>query len=242
MGKLAVELEGVWAGYPGGRGAALRGASLCLGRGELGVLVGPNGAGKTTVLEVILGFLPYQGQARAFGEEVRENARELRLRIGYLPQELFFPPDTPCRAVDLVVMGRFGRYRPWQRLPKGERERALGALERFGLAARADWPVGHLSGGQQRKALLARAFAKGAELLLLDEPFASLDPEARMDLARAILGLREEGLTLLAVVHEDDLLAEAERAFLVREGRIQPLPVPCPSLRRLWAEVRACGN
>lgn len=235
-----LELEGVWAAYPGGRGAALRGASLRLLPGELGLLVGPNGAGKTTVLEVLLGFVPYRGSARAFGLEVRSHRAEIRRRIGYLPQELFFPPDAPCWAVDLVLMGRFGQFRPWQRLPKDERERALLALARFGLAKRADWPIGHLSGGQQRKALLARAWAKGAELLLLDEPFASLDPQARLDLAQAILGLKEEGLTILAVVHEEELLARADRAFLVREGEARPLPSKV-SLAEIqaWAEARA---
>ncbi len=235
-----LELEGVWAAYPGGRGAALRGASLSLSPGELGLLVGPNGAGKTTVLEVFLGFVPYRGQARAFGLEVRDYRAEVRRRIGYLPQELFFPADAPCRTVDLVRMGRFGHFRPWQRLPREERARALAALERFGLADRADWPIGHLSGGQQRKALLARAMAKGAELLFLDEPFASLDPQARLDLAQAVLGLRAEGLTVLAVVHEEELLSRADRTFLVQGGRTRPLP-PRVRLAEIWAEVQACG-
>lgn len=233
-----LELEEVWAAYPGGRGAALKGASLSLSPQELGLLVGPNGAGKTTILEVLLGFVPYRGRAQAFGLEVRAHRAEVRKRIGYLPQELFFPPDAPCRTLDLVLMGRFGRFRPWQRLPRDERRRALSALERFGLAERADWPIGHLSGGQQRKALLARVLAKGAELLLLDEPFASLDPQARLDLAQAILDLKEEGLTILAVVHEEELLARADRAFLVQGGRTRPLP---PRVRlaeiRAWAEV-----
>ncbi len=236
-----LELEEVWAAYPGGRGAALKGASLSLSPQELGLLVGPNGAGKTTILEVLLGFVPYRGRARTFGLEVRAHRAEVRKRIGYLPQELFFPPDAPCRTLDLVLMGRFGQLRPWQRLPREERKRALSALERFGLAERADWPIGHLSGGQQRKALLARAMAKGAEILLLDEPFASLDPQARLDLAQAILDLKDEGLTILAVVHEEELLARADRAFLVREGKTQPLPQKV-RLAEIWAEVQPCGR
>lgn len=236
-----LELAEVWAAYPGGRGAALKGASLSLSPGELGLFMGPNGAGKTTILEVLLGFVPYRGLARAFGLDVRAHRAEVRKRIGYLPQELFFPPDAPCRTLDLVLMGRFGQFRPWERLPQAERRRALSALERFGLGERADWPIGHLSGGQQRKALLARAWAKGAELLLLDEPFASLDPQARLDLSRAILSLKEEGLTILAVVHEEELLSRADRAFLVREGEARPLPSRT-SLAEIWAGVQACGR
>lgn len=235
-----LELSEVWAAYPGGRGAALRGASLRLLPGELGLLLGPNGAGKTTILEVLLGFVPYRGKARVRGLEVQRNLGEIRQHLAYMPQALFFPADTPCRTVDLVAMGRFGRFRPWQRLPKSEQERAWAALARFGLAEKADWPVGHLSGGQQRKALLARAVAKGAEVLLLDEPFSSLDPEARADLAQAVLDLGREGLTLLAVVHEDELLSRAKRAWFVRDGRVFPLSPPFLSVAEVWASL--CGR
>lgn len=235
-----LELSEVWAAYPGGRGAALRGASLRLFPGELGLLLGPNGAGKTTILEVFLGFVPYRGKARVGGLEVRDNVARIRKSLGYLPQALFFPASTPCRTVELVMMGRFGLFRPWQRLPKEEKKRALLALERMGLLEKADWPVGQLSGGQQRKALLARALAKGAEILLLDEPFASLDPEARADLAEAILRLRKEGMTILAVVHEEELLSQADRAWLVQEGKALELSRPFPSLPALWKSL--CGR
>lgn len=235
-----LELSEVWAAYPGGRGAALRGASLRLFPGELGLLLGPNGAGKTTILEVLLGFVPYRGGARAFGLEVRRHLGEIRRRLAYMPQALFFPPDTPCLAVELVAMGRFGLFWPWQRLPREERERALTALAHLGLAGKADWPLGHLSGGEQRKVLLARALAKGAEALLLDEPFASLDPEARQDLAQAILRLRDEGLTILAVVHEEELFSRADRAWFVREGRTHPISPPLRSLGEIWASL--CGR
>lgn len=235
-----LELSQVWAAYPGGRGAALRGASLRLFPGELGLLLGPNGAGKTTILEVFLGFLPYRGQVRVDGREVRPHFQEIRRKLGYLPQALFFPPDTPCRTLDLVLMGRFGFFRPWRRLPRLEVERARSALVRVGLADRADWPVGHLSGGQQRKALLARALAKGAEILLLDEPFSSLDPEARADLARTVLRLRDQGLSVLAVVHEEEILSRADRAWLVREGKTVELSPPFGNLAELWLSL--CGR
>lgn len=235
-----LELCEVWAAYPGGRGAALRGASLCLFPGELGLLLGPNGAGKTTILEVFLGFLPYRGKAEVLGQEVRHHLREIRRKLGHLPQALFFPPDTPCRTLDLVLMGRFGLFRPWQRLPKAELDRAFLALSRLGLAEKADWPIGQLSGGQQRKVLLARALAKGAEILLLDEPFASLDPGARADLAQAILALRAEGLTILAVIHEEEILSHADRAWFVQEGKTAELSRPFGRLEELW--FRLCGR
>jgi len=238
----AIELKDVSAGYAGADRPAIAGVTLHLGQGELGVMVGPNGSGKTTVLEVILGLLPYQaGSVRAFGVEVRAGGPALRRRIAYLPQDLFFPPDTPYLTRNVVMMGRFGLLRPWQRLPRKDRELTEQALAAFGLADRAGWPIGHLSGGQQRKALLARAFAKGAELLLLDEPFSSLDPEARADLAQAVLRLRDQGMAVLAVLHEDTLLAQADRAFLMADGRLRELSAVPEGIAELWERALACG-
>lgn len=234
MGGKAVELVGVAAAYAGADRPAIRGVTFSVGRGEFAALVGPNGAGKTTVLEVILGLLPYQaGTVRVFGEEVRRAGRRLRLAMAYLPQALAFPPDTPFLARDVVLMGRFGRYPPWRRLPRAERERAERALAEMGLSHKAGWPVGHLSGGEQRRLLLARALAKGAELFLLDEPLSHLDPEARADLAARIRALRARGLTLISVFHEEDLLSEVDRAFLVREGQLREIPTPLRDLKAL---------
>ncbi|HHE47534.1 MAG TPA: ATP-binding cassette domain-containing protein, partial [Candidatus Acetothermia bacterium] len=103
------------------------------------------------------------------------------------------------------------------------------------------WPIGDLSGGEQRKALLARAFAKGREILLLDEPFASLDPESREDLARAVLALRDRGMTVLAVLHEDVLFSQADRSFLVSAGRLKELPEVPRRIHDLWGEALRCG-
>lgn len=242
MGDLALELKNVAAAYAGADRPAISDVSLTLEQGQLGVVLGPNGAGKTTLLEVILGLLPHQvGSVRAFGEEVRTRGPALRRRAGYLPQDLFFPPDTPFLTRDVVLMGRFGGLRPWQRLPRRDRALAEEALAAFGLADRAGWPIGHLSGGQQRKALLARAFAKGARLLLLDEPFASLDPAARADLAQAVLRLREGGMTVMAVLHEEELLREADRAFLMRAGRLSRLMAP-PEDLKAWYGLVPCGH
>lgn len=234
MGALAIELKEVTAAYAGADRPAIRRVTLRVGRGEFATLVGPNGAGKTTILEVILGLLPYQrGRVRVFGKEVRKAGRGLRLLIAYLPQALTFPPDTPFLARDVVLMGRFGRHRPWRRLPQKDRELARVALEEMGLSQKASWPVGHLSGGEQRRLLLARALAKGARLFLLDEPLSSLDPDARADLAGRILSLRDRGITILAVFHEDELLDAVDRAFLVRGGRVTEVPTPVRDLKKL---------
>ena len=143
MGVNAIELKEVSAAYAGADRPAISGVSLTLKRGELGVMVGPNGAGKTTILEVILGLLAYQaGSVKVLGEEVREAGAQLRRRLAYLPQDLFFPPDTPYLTRDVVVMGRFGLYRPWRRLPRQEKELALSALATFGLPTGRAGPSG----------------------------------------------------------------------------------------------------
>jgi ABC-type Mn2+/Zn2+ transport system ATPase subunit len=241
MEPVAIELEDVYAAYAGADRPAIRGVSFSLSAGELGLILGPNGAGKTTVLEVILGLLPYQaGSVRVLGEEVRRAGRRLRLSLAYLPQSLVFPPDTPYLTRDVVMMGRYGRYRPWQRLPRSERQAALSALAALGLSGKAVWPIGRLSGGEQRKALLARALAKGARVLLLDEPFASLDQAVRRELAAEVVKLRDAGLAILAVLHEDVLFTQADRAFLMREGGLAPLPEVPAGGREVWALI--CGG
>ncbi len=242
MGTFAIELRGVSAAYAGADRPAIQGVTLAVGEGEFAALVGPNGAGKTTILEVILGLLPYQrGSVRVLGEEVRRAPRRIRLSLGYLPQSLFFPPDTPFLAQDVVAMGLFGHLRPWRPFPKKYRERVGRALEEMGLSHKAGWPVGHLSGGEQRRLLLARALAKGARILLLDEPLSSLDPEARADLGRRILSLRREGVTVLGVFHEEDLLGEVDRAFLVVAGRIRELSLPLRGLATVFGGPEHVG-
>ncbi len=223
MDGSVVALDAVDAAYEGERSAALHGVTLYVRAGERLVIAGPNGAGKTTLLEVINGLLPFQhGEVRVFGRAVAAEGRRLRTRIAYMPQDLFFPPTTPFLVRDIVMAARYAQIGPFRWPSAEDRRHVACALDAVGIRTLAGRPIGRLSGGQQRKALLARALAQGSRLLLLDEPTANLDPVARCEVARVVSKVEEElGATALVVSHEaGPLLDDADRLVHIEGGRI----------------------
>jgi len=234
VGSTVVELSDVSAVDEGERTPALHNVSLHAERGEMIAIVGPNGAGKTTLLEVINGLLPItEGTVRVLGELVSPRSHRLRREIAYLPQDMFFPPDTPFLARDVVLMGRFAGIGPFRPPRREDHEQTMQALTAVGAEELSRRPIGRLSGGQQRKVLLARVIARQPRVLLLDEPLTNIDPEAKEDLSCLILKIhRQLGLTTLFVSHEfGPLLAAADRLITVVAGRIiargmtEPQPV-----------------
>ena len=164
--RLALEVRDLWAGYPG-QPPAVEGVGLVVPEGELVGLVGPNGAGKSTLFKSILGLLrPLRGEVRVFGRPVDK----ARSDIAYTPQIEEVDWGFPISVRELVLMGRWRGLRPLRSWSREDREAADAAIERAGLADLAGRQAGELSGGQRRRALVARAIARGARLLLLDEP------------------------------------------------------------------------
>lgn len=223
MDDRAVLLVDVRAGYAGERRATLRGVSLSATLGEQLAITGPNGAGKTTILEVTNGLLPVaSGTVTVFGQPVTQRSHRLRREIAYVPQNLFFNAETPFLVSDVVLAARFGRIGPW-RLPDAyDRLRARMSLDAVGMSELGGRPIGRLSGGQQRKVLLARALAQEARLLLLDEPTANLDPDAKEEIADIVAAVRDELVaTSIVVSHESgSLLSASDRVVTVDGGRI----------------------
>jgi ABC-type Mn2+/Zn2+ transport system ATPase subunit len=221
--RPAVVLEDVHAAYEGERTATLEEISFDVSAGEQLAITGPNGAGKTTILEVVNGLLPVaSGRVRVFDTDVAADSHGLRAAIAYVPQNLFFAVDTPFLVRDVVFMARFARIRTWDLFSREEHALVGDALRAVGMEAFARRPVGRLSGGQQRKVLLARAITQHARLLLLDEPTANLDPEAKHELAELIATVRGE-LTATALVVSHDagpLLDASDRAIHLEAGRI----------------------
>jgi ABC-type Mn2+/Zn2+ transport system ATPase subunit len=129
--------------------------------------------------------------------------------IGYTPQWELVDWAFPVTAFDVVLMGRYGRIGLLRRPGRRDREAARQALERVGMADRADRRIGELSGGEQRRVLIARALAQEAPLLLLDEPFAGLDASAQHDLLGLFDELRRAGHTLLVATHDLSCVAGA---------------------------------
>ena len=196
--RLALEVRNLSAAHPG-QPLAIEDIDLDVPEGELVGLVGPNGAGKSTLFKSILGLLrPIRGEVRVFGKPLSESRRE----VAYMPQVEEVDWSFPVSVLDVALMGRYGGLRPFGRWSRVDREAAMHALDRVGMAGFVKRQVGMLSGGQRRRVLLARAIARGARLLLLDEPFAGLDAAVQHDLIEILDELAREGRSILVATHD----------------------------------------
>ncbi len=200
---LAVRLAGVTVGYD--HRAALEGVSLEIPAGSLVAIFGPNGGGKTTLLKVIAGLLqPWAGVVEVLGAAPGREAR----RIAYVTQAELVDWSFPVSVWDVAMMGRYPRLGPGRRPGRADTEAVQIALERVGMADRRRDQIGALSGGQRRRAFLARAIAAAPDLYLLDEPVTGVDITTQEDLM-ALLGSETKlGRTAIATTH--DLAAAAE--------------------------------
>ena len=182
-------LELVGVSYRYGGDLALEGVDLCLHAGDRLVLVGPNGGGKSTLARLVLGLSkPTAGRIE----------RRAALRMGYVPQFPTFDRQFPLRVADMVLEGRLSDRR-WMR-PFGAEDRAAAdaAIDRLGLAELRQAYLAELSGGEIKRALVARALVARPELLILDEPTASLDEAARRTLWSLVAALPPSTTVVLA--------------------------------------------
>ena len=227
---FALVVRDLSAGYPGFP-PAIEGVNLRVPVGELVGLIGPNGAGKSTLFKAMLGLIrPQRGEVLAFGRPV-ERARE---DIAYMPQIEEVDWAFPATVLDVVLMGRYHRVRPFGRWSKADHAAAMDALERVQLAKMAHRQVGQLSGGQRRRVLMARAIARGARLLLLDEPFAGLDAGVQHDLVRILDELAHEGRAILIATHDLTCVANSCDEAICLNHRVIAAG---PSAEVLTAEV-----
>jgi len=218
-----IRLEGVSTIYEGERRPALRDVNLALEKGEFVYVVGPNASGKTTLLETINGLLPtYKGKISVCGLDVRTQGGAVRCEIGYVPQDFMVEPGEPYTALDVVLMGRYGKIGLLRRPDEKDREKAMDALRLLDMDGLAERPMGKLSGGQQQKVMIARAVAKEPKIFLLDEPFSNLDPESRNRIPELIARLHEErALTTIIVTHDiRKMLTQCRRVVVMSDGRI----------------------
>ena len=159
--------------------------------GILMAIVGPNGAGKSTFIKAILGLVePAAGSVRIYGKPYEE----VRKRVGYVPQRGSVDWDFPTNAIDVVTMGRYGHL-GWLRRPgRKDREIALEALDKVGMADFAGRQISRLSGGQQQRVFLARALVQEADLYLRDEPFVGVDATTERTIINLLQELRSRGM------------------------------------------------
>jgi ABC-type Mn2+/Zn2+ transport system ATPase subunit len=202
---VAVRLGDVAAGY--GRQQALRDVSLEIVRGSLLAIFGPNGGGKTTLLKLIAGLLkPWSGTIEVLGSPPGAEAR----RIAYVPQAELVDWSFPVSVWNVAMMGRYPRLGPLHQPGTADRDAVAEALERVGMLDRAKTQIGALSGGQRRRAFLARAIAAEVDLYLLDEPVTGVDVPTQEDLMELLAAESEAGRTVVATTHD---LAAASRHF-----------------------------
>ncbi len=181
--------------------AVVSGIDLDLHRGEVVALLGPNGSGKSTLVRGILGLTTQQGgRVELFGTP-RERFTD-HTRIGYVPQRHSLSASVRATVTEIVEVGRLP-HRPWWR-PASSEDRVLvrRAIEDVGLADRAGEEVASLSGGQQRRVLIARALAGQPEVLVMDEPTAGVDHASQEALAGVLRRLVDRGTSMLVVTHE----------------------------------------
>jgi len=214
--EYALHVHDLWAGYPG-RPPALEDINFHVPAGEIVGLVGPNGAGKSTLFKSILGLVePIRGEVTAFGKPISE----ARAEIAYMPQLEEVDWEFPVSVMDVVLMGRYGSPRPFGRWSKADHAAAGEALERVALGEFAGRQAGELSGGQRRRVLMARAIARGARLLLLDEPFAGLDAAVQHDLLELLDGLVRQGRSILLATHDLSCVASCSDDVVCLNRRV----------------------
>jgi len=212
-GLVARNLVKVFAGR-----RVVDGVSVQIGRGEVVGLLGPNGAGKTTSFHLILGQIPpNEGEVLLDGQEITNLPMYLRARrgIGYLPQEASIFRKMTVEENLLAILEIRSASR------ENAQQRSAELLEEFGLTRVAKSPGYALSGGERRRAEIARALASEPKYMLLDEPFAGIDPIAVAELQQIVSRLKDKGLGVLITDHSvRETLQITNRAYIISQGQI----------------------
>ena len=217
MSAVALETLGVRAALGGVE--ILHGLDLSLPAGRWTCIVGPNGAGKSTLLKVLAGLLAHTGEVRLLGQPLSAlGGRQRALQLAWLGQNEGSAEDLS--AWDVAMLGRLP-HQSWLAAPSAADhaavEQALRATQAW------DWrdrPLSQLSGGERQRVLLARALAVQAQVLLMDEPLANLDPPHQTDWLHTMRALVDAGGTVVSVLHEVSLALQADDMVVMAAGRV----------------------
>lgn len=203
-----------------GREPVLSDVSIAVRAGEFAALAGPNGSGKSTLLRIVLGLLaPDSGSVTLFGE--RPGQLRERWRIGYVPQRPRIAPDLPATVEEVVAAGRLAKQGWWRRSRAADREAVDHAIESVALTQSRRRRLAELSGGEQQRAIIAKALSAEPELLVLDEPTAGVDVESQRLFRDSLVHLvREHRTTVLLVSHELGAVADDLDHLVVLKGRV----------------------
>jgi iron complex transport system ATP-binding protein len=197
----------------------LHDVSLALPKGRWTSIVGPNGAGKSTLLKVLAGLLPHLGQVDLLGQPLHSYPARARAKaLAWLGQNEAAGEDLT--VWDVVMLGRLP-HQAWLAAPsdadRAAVEAALKSTQAWDWRARA---LGQLSGGERQRVLLARALAVQAQVLLMDEPLANLDPPHQADWLGVVRGLLVSGVTVVSVLHEISMALHSDDMLIMAAGRV----------------------
>jgi phosphonate transport system ATP-binding protein len=231
---LVIEVQGLRKSFGAGKAPALRDVSLQVRRGEMVALLGASGSGKSTLLRHLSGLhradvgsrsvVTILGRELQSGGRLAGDVRASRAKVATVFQQFNLVERLP--VLTNVLAGALHRLPLWRGLlglfPRAEQDRAYAALTRVGIEACAWQRASTLSGGQQQRAAISRALVQGAEIILADEPIASLDPESSRRVMSLLAELnRELGVTVLVSLHQVDYaFAFCPRTVALRQGQV----------------------
>jgi len=218
---MTAQLEGIDLGYGYPDHPVGRGVSIALRAGEIVCLLGPNGGGKSTLFRTLLGLLPAQaGEVRLDGDPLASLSRTaIAKRVSYVPQA--HTGYFPFTMRDVVLMGRTAHLSPFAAPGRHDVEIADACLAKLGLGALADQVYTRVSGGERQLALIARALAQQAPLVVMDEPTASLDFGNQARVLDEVRALARGGIGVIMATHDpDQAFLCADRVALLHAGRL----------------------
>ncbi len=199
MKDIAISLENVNVRY--GNNVALENASIKIPYHSFTGVIGMNGAGKSTLFKAIMGLVkPTTGTVTICGDD--PYTAQKHGHVAYVPQSELVDWDFPVSVYDVVMMGRIGTQNVFKIANDVDHAAVKTALERVNMTEFKARQIGELSGGQKKRVFVARALAQGADILLLDEPFAGLDATTEKSLIALFIGLKESGKTIIIATHD----------------------------------------
>ena len=211
MSNLAIDVHGLTKRF--GRTTAVDGVDIAVPQGEVWGFLGPNGSGKTTTIRMLCGLLkPDAGEGTCLGHDVRRETENIKREVGYMTQRFSFWEDLSIRE-NLEFVGRIYGI-------TDARAKIDATIARLGLTDRQHQLAGELSGGWKQRLALAACMLHEPKLLLLDEPTAGVDPQARREFWEEIHRLSEQGLTVLVSTHYMDEAERCDRIVYINLGRI----------------------
>ena len=214
MENIAIELKNVSVSY--GDKCALTDTSISIPYHSFTGVIGMNGAGKSTLFKVIMGLVePLSGEVTVCGDSTK--TAQKHGHVAYVPQTEQVDWDFPISVHEVVMMGRIGLQNIFRTPSHEDQQLVKTALDQVGMQDFKKRQIGELSGGQKKRVFVARALAQGADILLLDEPFAGLDATSERSLTKLFITLKKQGKTIILATHDLMSLPDTcDRVALVR--------------------------